>query len=135
LFDHASVEDFQSAHIPLMIEGMAVAATELLYPTLDRRIHLHFDEEELAVQEEQLGTNAAKFFELMMSGAPPEQYEGWFSSSDPAVPARGGYFLGSEIVRRLLTTYTLEQLVRMKPHELKVRAEQQMTQIAQVHVF
>src|SRR5262249_43956850 len=44
LFDHASPEDFKTAHIPLMIEGMAVAATELLYPTLDRRIHLHFDD-------------------------------------------------------------------------------------------
>ncbi|HMG33636.1 MAG TPA: hypothetical protein VKM94_06850 [Blastocatellia bacterium] len=135
LFDHASPEDFKTAHIPLMIEGMAVAATELLYPTLDRRIHLHFDDEELAAQEKQLGANAARFLQLMTSSAPPEQFEGWFNSSDPDVPARGGYFLGQEIVRRLLTVYTLDQLVRMKPYELKARAEHQMHQIAQVHVL
>jgi hypothetical protein len=135
LFGNPSIEDFQSAHIPLMVEGMAVAATEQLYPNLSDELYLHFSSEQLASQKQGLRREAASFLQLILAGAPPEAYDSWFSGYDAEVPVRGGYLLGQEVVRRLLSTYTLEQLVRMTPAELRVNCEESLADIAGVRVM
>jgi len=132
LFAHPSPEEFRTAHIPLMVEGMAVAASELLYPNLERRVYLRFEQEQLAEQEHDLGLNAASFLELMMSAAPSEVFESWFTGRTEDVPVRGGYLLGQEVTRRLLATYTLEELAQMNPAQLKEHAEEELAAIALV---
>jgi hypothetical protein len=129
------VEEFQTGHIPLMVEGLAVAATELIYPNLFPETYLHFSEEQLTDQMQNLPTNSANFLELLLAGATPEYYEHWFSGNSQLAPTRGGYLLGQEVARRLLGTYTFQQLVRMTPAELREQSELGLAEIAGVRVL
>jgi len=129
LFQHpgASSEDFRAPHIPLLVEGLAVAGAEQAYYGQPRAMYLHFDEDELATQQKELSSNAARFLDLIRTSAPPNEYEGWFTQSyDERLPSRGGYLLGYEVARRMMTSYTLEQLVRMSPAELRAHAEEEL---------
>jgi hypothetical protein len=119
--------DFRAAHVPLMIEGMAAAGAEEVFPYQPRELYLHFDKEELAAQEQNLSQNAARFLDMIRWGAPPEEYEAWFTKSHVGdAPSRGGYLLGYETTRRIMTGYTLEQMVRMTPAELRQHSEEQL---------
>jgi hypothetical protein len=127
LFQQPSASDFRAAHIPLMIEGLAVAGSEEVFPFQPREHYLHFSEEDLATQQRNLVASASRYLSLVKRDAPPAEYERWFAKSWSAdIPSRGGYLLGYEIVRRLTTRYTLEQLVRMTPAELGEHAEEQL---------
>jgi hypothetical protein len=123
--------DFRAAHVPLMIEGMAAAGAEEVFPYQPRELYLHFDKEELAAQERELPLSAARFLDLIRWGAPPEQYESWFTKSHVGdAPSRGGYLLGYEATRRLMSAYTLEQMVRMTPAELRQHSEEELASMA-----
>ncbi len=114
-----------TAHAPLMIEGMAVAASEAVYPNRPRESYLHFSEEDLAQQQSELMRNGQQYLLLMTSGAGPDQYEQWFSnSSNESIPPRGGYLLGYEAVKRMLTRFTFEEMARMNPSQLREHAEE-----------
>ena len=131
LFEQPQQGEVRAAHLPLMIEGMAVAGAEAIYPYQPRALYLHFLDEELAAQQEEIATNSRRFLELIQTGAPAEEYELWFRhAQDDGVPARGGYLLGYEATRRVLAVYTLEQMVRMTPAQLREHAEEQLTLMA-----
>jgi len=131
-----SSEDFRSAHIPLLVEGMAVAGTEQAYDGQARAMYLHFDEDELATQQKNLSSNAVRFLDLIRTSAAPEEYERWFTQSyDERLPSRGGYLLGYEVVKRMMNSYTLEQLVRMSPPELRAHAEEELAAMSGYRVM
>ncbi|HLG14825.1 MAG TPA: hypothetical protein VJH03_10040 [Blastocatellia bacterium] len=128
LFEQPAIAEFRGAHLPLMSEGMAVAGAEAVYPYQARELYLHVPDEELADQRAQLATSSARFLELIQSGAAAEDYELWFKNTgDDFVPDRGGYLLGYEAAKRVLSVYTLEQMVRMTPSQLREQAEEQLT--------
>ncbi|HKG23875.1 MAG TPA: DUF2268 domain-containing putative Zn-dependent protease, partial [Blastocatellia bacterium] len=128
LFEDPSSVEFSEAHMPLMIEGLAVAATEAIYPYRPPALYLHYSDEELAFQEEELAFNCERFLDLMGNNAPSEQYEQWFTSaSNEDLPPRGGYLLGYEVSKRVLAGFSLEQVVRMTPAQLREHAEEQLT--------
>jgi hypothetical protein len=131
LFQHPSLEEFKTAHMPLMIEGMAVAATEEVYQLEPRTLYLHFSEEEMAAQQRDLGASAGRYLELIARNAPPDDYEPWFTNAqtDESLP-RGGYLLGYEVTRRVLATSSLQQMARMTPAELREHAEEQLAAMA-----
>jgi hypothetical protein len=131
LFQHPSLAEFKTPHMPLMIEGMAVAATEEIYQSQPRRLYLHFSDEELVTQQRELATSAARYLELVALGATFDQYEPWFTNAqtDEAMP-RGGYLLGYEVTKRVLPTLSLRQMVRLTPAELREHAEEQLAAMA-----
>lgn len=131
LFQQPSLAQFRTPHMPLMIEGMAVAGTEAIYPGQKRSFYLHFSDEELTTQQNELTASAAQFLELIALSAPPERYESWFTNTQSDdVPPRGGYLLGYEVTNRVLAAFSLEQMVRMTPAELREHAEEQLTAMA-----
>lgn len=138
LFKHEglSSDDFRTAHIPLLVEGLAVAGAEQAYGGQPRAVYLHFTEGEFSRQEKELASNAARFLDLIRWSAPPEQYERWFTQSyDEQIPARGGYLLGAEVAKRMMAGYTLEQMVRMSPAELRTHAEEQLAEMSGYRVL
>src|SRR5262245_18723048 len=134
LFEQAqelSLADFRAAHMPLMIEGMAAAGAEAVFPYQQRELYLHFTSEQLETQEQNLAQNAGQFLGLIWDGAPPEQYGPWFTHSHLGdAPPRGGYLLGYQVVKRVMSAYTLEQMVRMSIAELREHAEEQLSAMA-----
>jgi hypothetical protein len=131
LFRQPSLAQLTTAHMPLMIEGMAVAAAEQLYPQLPAAMYLHFSEEEYVAQKRSLAPSSHRFLDLINKGAPPEQYGTWFTNSKAdKVPPRGGYLIGYEVTRRVLAAYTLEQMAQMSPAQLREHAEEQLTAMA-----
>jgi hypothetical protein len=138
LFQQPSVAEFRLPYMPLMIEGMAVAASESIEPGYSRAAYLHFNSDGLKAQEGDIKTNAALFLDLVERNAPPEEYEPWFrSSSTENVPSRGGYLLGLEVTRRVLGAMSLEQMARLTPAQLREHAEEQLSDMAgrQILVF
>src|SRR5689334_2964575 len=98
LFQQPSLDEFRTPYMPLMVEGMAVAATEAMLPGHPTAFYLHFSEDDHKTQEHDLRLNAARFLELIADNAPPEQYEVWFRNTPTdTVPSRGGYLLGYEV--------------------------------------
>jgi hypothetical protein len=127
LFQQPTLAEFRTAHMPLMIEGMAIAGAEDVFPYLSREMYLHFDTQELAAQQRELAQNAAQYLTLIRASVQPEQYEQWFTKSHLSeAPSRGGYLLGYEVTKRVMAAYGLEQMVRMTPAELREHAEEQL---------
>jgi len=80
-----------------MIEGMAAAGAEEVFPYEARESYLHFGKEELAAQQQDLAGNAGQFLDLIREGAGPEQYGQWFHQlSRQRCAAAGGYLLGTK---------------------------------------
>ena len=99
-------------------------------------MYLHFSEDELAVQQKELSSNAGRFLDLIRSVSPPDQYERWFTQNhDEQTPSRGGYLLGYEVAKRMMTSHTIEQIVRMSPAELRAHAEEQLAAISGYRVL
>jgi hypothetical protein len=121
--------------MPLMIEGMAVAASEWMYPNMPNEVYLHFTGSQFMDQKQNLRNNSAEFLDMVLSGAPPDRYEPWFAGNGPLAPARGGYMLGQEVVRRMMGAYTLPQMVLMKPAELRDHAQRHLAEMAGVRVM
>ena len=114
-------------HMPLMVEGLAVAATEAVYPSHSAETYLHFSKEQLQLQRDRLEVSSDEFLELIFDGADPEDYAGWFITvPGEKMPPRGGYLLGYEVVRRLLGRYSFEELVRLDTEELRELAEEEL---------
>jgi hypothetical protein len=131
LFQQPTLAEFRTPHMPLMIEGMAVAATEAIFPGQPRSFYLHFSNEEMDAQQRELAPSAARFLELIALAAPPEQYEPWFANTGSnEAPPRGGYLLGYEVTNRVLATFSLEQMVRMSAAELREHSEEQLAAMA-----
>jgi hypothetical protein len=131
LMRDASPAEFRTGHLPLIIEGMAVAGTEMIYPYLPASSYLHFSDDELAAQEVDLMFSSRRFLTLLSDGSPSEQYESWFTNTaDPTVPPRGGYLLGYEVAKRVLATYTMEQMVRLTPAQLREHVEEQLLEMS-----
>ena len=134
--DEKSPAEFCTAHIPLMIEGMAAAGAEEVLPYETREMYLHFDKDELAAQQQDLAQNAGQFLDLIREGAPPEQYQQWFTRTHLGdAPPRGGYLLGYEVAKRVMATYGLDQMVRMTPAELREHAEEQLAAMANERIL
>lgn len=134
--EQVSPADFRTAHIPLMIEGMAAAGAEEVFPYEARESYLHFAKDELTAQEHELAQNAAQFLVLIRGGAAPEQYGQWFTNSHNSdAPPRGGYLLGYEVARRVLSSVGLERMVRMTPAELREHAEEQLAAMANERIL
>lgn len=134
--DEMSLAEFYTAHIPLMIEGMAVAAVEEVFPYYPRELYLHFNKEDLAAQQQDLAQNAHQFLELIRKSAPPEEYQRWFTHTHLGdAPPRGGYLLGYEVAKRVMAAYGLEQMVRMTPAELRGHAEEQLAALANERIL
>ncbi len=131
-----SSEEFRMAHIPLLIEGLAVAGAEEAYAGQPRAVYLHFSEDEFSKQEQALASNAARFLDLIRFSALPDKYESWFTQSyEEQFPSRGGYLLGAEVAKRMKTGYTLEQIVRMSPAELRTHAEEHLAAMSGYRVL
>ncbi|MEK6301877.1 MAG: hypothetical protein AABO41_14290 [Acidobacteriota bacterium] len=131
-----SSEDFRAPHIPLLVEGIAVAGAEQAYDGQPRAMYLHFNEDELAAQQKELSSNAGRYLYLIRSSAPPDEYERWFTQSyDERFPSRGGYLLGYEVAKRMMITYTLEQIVRMSSAELRAHAEEELAAMSGYRVM
>ncbi|HWO02569.1 MAG TPA: hypothetical protein VNS63_25220 [Blastocatellia bacterium] len=127
----ASPEDFRSASVPLLIEGLAVVGAEDAYLGQSPAAYLHFSDDEFVAQEQELRTNAARYLDLIRSSAPPDEYARWFTqSSDGQIPSRGGYLLGYEVASRLKAAFPLEEIVRMSPAELRSHAEEELAAIS-----
>ena len=78
-----------------------------------------------------LDESSRQFLKLLGDGAGPDQYETWFiNTADPTIPQRGGYLLGYEVAKRLLATYTMEQMVRLTPAQLREHVEEQLLEMA-----
>ena len=117
--------------MPLIIEGMAVAGTEAVYPYLSSSAYLHFSEDEVVAQEGDLMFSSRQFLRLLGEGAGPDQYESWFTNTaNPTIPRRGGYLLGYQVAKRLLATYTMEQMVLLTPAQLREHVEEELLGIA-----
>jgi uncharacterized protein YjaZ len=131
LFENPSLAQIRTAHIPLLVEGLAVAGAEAVYPYQSETSYLHYSDKELAVQRDDLAANSRKFLELLKEGATPEEYEPWFTGKPTEeVPHRGGYLLGYEVAHRLLAMFTFEQVVRMTPVQLREHVEEQLAALA-----
>jgi hypothetical protein len=127
LFQQPLTTQFRTPHMPLMIEGMAVAGTEEVYPYQPLSKYLHFADQDLAAQQNEIGRNSRRYLDLIGKNASPEIYERWFSNaSDEETPTRGGYLLGYEITRRVRAAFSLEQMVRMTPDQLREHVEEQL---------
>jgi hypothetical protein len=136
LFNQPTLAQIRTAHIPLIIEGLAVAGAETVYPAMSPMLYLHFTGKQYDVQKEDLTTNARKYLELIKEDATPEKYESWFTdSTSEDIPARGGYLLGYEVAQRLMAMFTLEQIVRMTPAQLREHVEEQLGAIAAERVL
>lgn len=136
LFAHPSLSLMRTPHLPLVIEGLAVAGAEQVYPSQTPTTYLHFTDKEFAEQREELSANARRFLQLIRDNAAPERYEQWFSSEPAeAVPPRAGYLLGYEIVRRLMLTRSIEDIIKMTPLQLREHVEEQLTAIAAERVL
>ena len=134
--DELSPYEFATPHIPLMIEGLAALGTQEVLPFETEEKYLHFEKDELLSQQQDLPMNSDRFLTLIREGAPPEQYQQWFTqwhSGD--APPRGGYLLGYEVSKRMLATYRIDQIVRMTPAELREHAEEQLTAIANERIL
>ena len=131
LFQDPWLDEIQSPHIRLMIEGLAVAGAEAIYPYEPSTLYLNFSDEELMYQSDELAVSSQRYLELVREQASLERYEQWFnfSSSDEA-PLRGGYLLGYEVTKRVLAAFTLEQIVRMTPDQLREHTEEQLAAMA-----
>ena len=117
--------------MPLIVEGMAVAGTEMIYPYLPTSAYLHFSDDELAAQKVDLMFSSRRFLKLLEDGSPPDQFESWFTNTaDPTAPRRGGYLLGYEVAKRVLATYTMEQMVRLTPAQLREHVEEQLLEMS-----
>ena len=131
LFENPSLAQIRTAHIPLIVEGLAVAGAEAVYPNQAETTYLHFSEKEWLGQKEELAVNSRKFLELLKDGATPDQYEPWFSGRPSEnVPQRGGYLLGYEVAHRMLAMFPFEQIIRMTPVQLREHVEEQLAAIA-----
>jgi hypothetical protein len=129
--DQLLAAEFRTASIPLLIEGMAVAAAEEVFPYEPRERYLHFTTEDLAAQQQDLVQNSRMFLALVREGASPEQYQQWFTNSHTGeAPPRGGYLLGYEVAKRVMSAYGLRRMVRMTPAELREHAEEQLASMA-----
>ena len=123
------------AYVPLMVEGMAVAASEQIYPGQPPSMYLHLSADELAEQQDDISQNALFFLNMMKVGALPNQYEPWFSGELEGIPHRGGYFLGYEVIKRALALTTLEKIARMTPAQLGLQAESQLSAMVTDKLF
>ena len=112
-----------------MIEGIAVTASEQIYPGYPETMYIHFTQEELDSQQASIVDNAQAFLNMMREGYLPYQYEKWFTGAYEGIPKRGGYLLGYEVTQRVLASSTLEQLARMTPAQLGQEAEAQLSAI------
>jgi hypothetical protein len=131
LFDNPSLAQFRTAHIPLLIEGLAVAGAEAVYPYQPETFYLHFSEKELITQRDELAANSRRFLELLKEGATSDKYDQWFTGRpSEGVPPRGGYLLGYEVAHRMLAMFAFEEIVKMTPAELREHAEEQLSAIA-----
>ncbi len=127
LFQNPFAYDFRTPHIPLMVEGMAVAATEHIYFAQPNTLYLNFSEAELLRQRDLLAKSSGEYLNLIRENALPERYEQWFINHPVGdIPSRGGYLLGYEIVKRLLPAYSLAQMARMNVAELREHSEEQL---------
>lgn len=134
--DEMSPAEFCTAHIPLMIEGMAAVGTQEVLPFEAPETYLHFDKDELAAQQQYLAENAHQFLDLIRRNSPPEQYQQWFTRTHLGdAPPRGGYLLGYEVIRRLMATYRIDQIIRMNPAELREHAEEQLAAMANERIL
>ena len=134
--DEMSPAEFCTPHIPLMIEGMAAAGAQEVLPYETPETYLHFDRDELAAQQQDLAYNAGQFLDLIRESAPPEQYQQWFTRAHLGdAPPRGGYLLGYEVTKRLMAVYTIDEMVRMTPAELREHAEEQLTAMANERIL
>lgn len=131
LFANPSLAQIRTAHIPLLVEGLAVAGVEAVYPNQPETAYLHYSDKELTSQREHLTANSRRFLDLLKEGALPERYEQWFSGApETDVPHRGGYLLGYEVANRLLMMFGFEQIVRMSPVQLREHVEEQLAALA-----
>jgi len=131
-----SAPGWKTAHIPLMIEGMAVAGAEEVFPGEPREVYLHFDKEEMESQQNRIIENAREYLAVIRDDAPPERYSQWFTRAHSGdAPPRGGYLLGYEVVRRVMASYTIEQMIRMTPAELREHAEEQLAVMANERIL
>src|SRR5262249_6911011 len=124
------------AHIPLMVEGMAVAAAEEVFPYLPHEVYLHFDSGELKKQQRDLRQNSLQFLRLIREKASPAEYQEWVTPLHLGdAPPRGGYLLGYEVVKQVRSTYEMEQMVRMSLSELREHAEEQLSALGNERVL
>jgi uncharacterized protein YjaZ len=131
LFENPSLAQIRTAHIPLLVEGLAVAGVEAVYPYEPETAYLHYSDKELTAQKENLAANSRKFLEILKEGALPEKYEQWFTGMpSEEVPHRGGYLLGYEVAHRMLMMFSFEEIVRMTPVELREHVEEQLAALA-----
>jgi hypothetical protein len=137
LLQHPDWFDIASAHARLMVEGMAVAATEMAHMHQSPlELHLNFSAKEIAAQEKDIDSIARQYLALIRSDAPREEYEVWFADIETLeAPTRGGYLLGYKVVKRLLPVYGIDKLMRMSPAELREHAETQLSQMSGNHVL
>lgn len=131
LFQYPDDVDLRMPHMPLMIEGMAVAAAEEIYPFQPLTHYLNFSEEELVRQQRSLSESSGHYLDLIKQEALPSDFISWFTEQKTEeAPSRGGYLLGYEITKRILVVHPLSAMARMSPAQLREHAEEQLAAMA-----
>ena len=136
LFAEAPFAQLRTGHIPLLAEGLAVAATEAVYPYQSTALYLHFTDKELMSQRDDMASSARRFLDLLKAGARMERVDEWFTDAPTTdVPKRGGYLLGYEVARRLLSLFSYEEIIRMTPAQLRENTEEQLKAMASERIL
>lgn len=136
LFQSPEEIDLRLPHMPLMIEGMAVAAAEEIYPFQPLSLYLNFSNEELVGQQKSLTDSSRHYLRLIRYDALPSDFVSWFTEqTTEEAPPRGGYMLGYEITKRLLVAHPLWEMARMSPAQLREHAEEQLAAMADENVL
>lgn len=127
VYDQEVMNRLVAAYIPLMVEGMAVAASEQIYPGRPLTMYLHFSSEQLSSEQDEIVQSAQDFLSMIKMGALPYQYDRWFNGAYDGIPKRGGYLLGYDAVKQSMQVTGLETLARMSPQQLGEEAVAQLS--------
>ncbi|HYM01272.1 MAG TPA: DUF2268 domain-containing putative Zn-dependent protease, partial [Blastocatellia bacterium] len=127
VFDQEVMNRLVASYVPLMVEGMAVEASEEIYPGYPLTMYLHYTGQQLADQQDELVQSAQDFLEMIKSGALPYQYDRWFNGNYDGIPRRGGYLLGYEVTKRSLQSSNLELMMHRPPEQLGEEAVNQLS--------
>ena len=118
VFDQEVMNRLVASYIPLTAEGMAVDASEEIYPGRPLTMYLHYTDQQLSDQQDEIVQNAQDFLEMIKMGALPYQYDRWFNGTYDGIPRRGGYLLGYEVTKHALESSNLEMMMRKSPEQL-----------------
>ncbi len=114
----------------LWSEGLATYVSERLHPTAPLLAVL-LDAEDLSARGDSLLGSWSRELLAKIDSTAPEDIEHFFSAGwKGSEPARGGYFVGLMVARRLGRSFTLPALAALSPAELRPLVIRELTAFA-----